>query len=202
MITLPKLDYVYDALEPWIDSRTMEIHLTKHHQAYIDKYNAAVSGSALEGKDVHEVLKDLSKVPENIRNAVRNHGGGYVNHLLFWKIMGPKAGGVPTGRLLEEIKKTFGSFENFQKSFSDAALNRFGSGWAWLVSNKGKLEVYSTANQDSPISEGKVPLLGIDVWEHAYYLKYQQKRAEYVTNFWNVVNWKYVQKLFEEKANS
>ena len=196
MIILPKLDYAYDALEPWIDARTMEIHLTKHHQAYIDKYNAAVQGTELEGKDVHEVLKDLSKVPENIRNAVRNHGGGYVNHLLFWKIMGPNAGGAPTGKLLDAIIKQFGSFEEFQKLFSDAALNRFGSGWAWLVLNKGKLEVYSTANQNSPLSEGKIPLLGVDVWEHAYYLKYQQKRAEYVTNFWNVVNWEEVSRRF------
>lgn len=197
MITLPKLDYSYDALEPWIDARTMEIHLTKHHQTYIDKYNAAVAGTALDGKDVHEVLKDLSKVPENIRNAVRNHGGGYVNHLLFWKVMGPKAGGVPTGKLLDAVIKQFGSFEEFQKLFGDAALNRFGSGWAWLVLNKGKLEVYSTANQDSPLSEGKTPLLGIDMWEHSFYLKHQWRKADYVVAWWNVVNWKYVQKLFE-----
>ncbi|MEK6886614.1 MAG: superoxide dismutase [Nanoarchaeota archaeon] len=196
MITLPKLDYAYDALEPWIDARTMEIHLTKHHQTYIDKYNAAIKGTELEGKDVHEVLRDLSKVPENIRNAVRNHGGGHVNHLLFWKIMGPNAGGVPTGKLFEAIETKWNNFETFQKEFSDAALNRFGSGWAWLVLNKGKLEITSTANQDSPLSEGKIPLLGIDVWEHAYYLKYQQKRAEYVTNFWNVINWEEVSRRF------
>lgn len=199
MITLPKLDYAYDALEPWIDARTMEIHLTKHHQTYVDKYNAAVKGTALEGKDVDSVLLDLTNVPENIRNAVRNHGGGHSNHSMFWKMIGPKSGGVPTGRLLEEIKKTFGSFEEFQKLFSDAALNRFGSGWAWLVLNKGKLEVYSTANQDSPLSEGKIPLLGIDVWEHSYYLKYMWKRADYVAAFWNVINWKEISRRFEEK---
>ena len=196
MITLPKLDYSYNALEPWIDARTMEIHLTKHHQAYIDKYNAAVKGTELEGKDVHEILKDLSKVPENIRNAVRNHGGGYVNHLLFWKIMGPNAGGVPTGSLFEAIKTKWGNFENFQKEFSDAALNRFGSGWTWLVLNEDKLEVVSTANQDSPLSEGKIPILCIDVWEHSYYLLYQNRRADYIKNFWNVINWEEVSRRF------
>ncbi len=197
MITLPKLDYSYDALEPWIDAKTMEIHHTKHHQAYIDKYNAAVKGTELENKDVDSVLKDLSKVPENIRKAVINHGGGHSNHSIFWKMMtGNKEENAIIGKIKEAVEKTFGSFDKFKEEFTNAALNRFGSGWAWLAFNKGKLEVYSTANQDSPLSEGKVPLLGIDVWEHAYYLKYQQKRADYVAAFWNVVNWKEVERRY------
>jgi Fe-Mn family superoxide dismutase len=198
MITLPKLDYAYDALEPWIDARTMEIHHTKHHQTYIDKYNAAVAGSVLEGKDVHEILKDLNKVPENIRNAVRNHGGGHSNHSMFWKMMaGNKQDNEIKGKIKEAIEKTFGGFDKFKEEFTNAALNRFGSGWAWLVLNKGKLEVYSTANQDSPLSEGKIPLLGIDVWEHSYYKKYEWRRAEYINAWWNVVNWKEAAKRFE-----
>ena len=188
MITLPKLDYGYDALEPYIDAKTMEIHHTKHHQAYIDKYNAAVKDTELDGKDVHEVLKDLDAVPEKIRTAVRNHGGGYVNHALFWKILGPNKS-EPSGKLKDAISETFGDFDKFKEAFATAASTVFGSGWAWLVIDNGKLEILSTPNQDSPLSQGKTPILGLDVWEHAYYLKYQNKRPDYIAAFWNVVNW-------------
>lgn len=196
MFTLPKLPYEYNALEPHIDEQTMRIHHTKHHQAYIDKLNAAVKDTPFEKMPVDEILSDLNSVPENIRTAVRNHGGGHSNHSKFWEWMAPDAGKEPTGKVQEEIKIAFGSFEEFKKKFSDSAINRFGSGWAWLVFNKGKLEIMSTANQDSPLSEGKIPVLGIDVWEHAYYLRFQNKRAEYVAAWWNVVNWKQVEKYF------
>lgn len=190
---LPKLEYTYDALEPYIDAKTMEIHYTKHHQAYIDKLNAALEKHPeLQGKKVEELLKDLNKIPDEIRTAVRNHGGGHYNHSLFWKLL--KKDVKMPNKIAAAIDKEFGSFENFKKAFTDAALNRFGSGWAWLVMNKGKLEVLSTANQDCPISEGKIPILGIDVWEHAYYLKYQNRRAEYVENFFHVINWEEVEK--------
>ncbi len=187
---LPKLDYAYDALEPYIDARTMEIHHSKHHQAYVDKLNAAVKGTPFEKMKVEDILKDLSKVPDTIRTAVQNHGGGHANHSFFWKIMGPSCGGAPSGKLAEAINKKFGSFDKFKEEFTNAALGRFGSGWAWLVLNKGELEIMSTANQDSPLSQGKMPVLGIDVWEHAYYLKFQQKRADYVAAWFSVVNWK------------
>lgn len=199
MHVLPKLDYAYDALEPHIDAKTMEIHHAKHHQAYIDKLNAAIKGTPFENWTVEDLIKQLNEVPENIRNAVRNHGGGHLNHSFFWKIMAPKTaggGGEPAGKIGEAIKKTFGSFEKFKEEFSNAGLNRFGSGWAWLVVDKEKLAVVSTSNQDNPISEGKTPILGCDVWEHAYYLKYQNKRGDYLQNWWNLVNWKEVEKHF------
>lgn len=191
---LPELDYDYDALEPYIDAKTMEIHYSKHHQAYIDKVNAALEGTEFENKDIEEILKDLDALPEDKRMAVRNNGGGHYNHSLFWKMMSPNGGGKPEGKLAEKIDSDLGGFDKFKEDFAAAAANRFGSGWAWLVVNKdGKLEVLSTANQDNPISEGKKPILGLDVWEHAYYLKYQNKRPDYVEQWWNVVNWKQVE---------
>lgn len=195
--TLPKLPYSFDALEPFIDARTMEIHYTKHHQGYVDKLNAAVKGRPeLEKMDVQELVKNLNKVPENIRTAVRNNGGGHLNHSFFWPIM--KKGVKMGGKIAEAINRDFGSFEKFREEFSNAAAGRFGSGWAWLVVSKGKLEVMSTANQDSPVSEGKKPVLGIDVWEHAYYLKYQNRRVEYITNLFNVIDWERVNQLFTQ----
>ena len=198
MFELPKLPYEYNALEPYIDELTMKIHHTKHHQAYIDKLNGAVKGTKFENIDVNELLKKIHDVPENIRTAVRNHGGGHSNHTFFWQIMAPKAGGEPTGEILDDIKKTFGDFNKFKEEFTSAGMNRFGSGWAWLALNKGKLEVYSTANQDSPIMEGKVPVLGIDVWEHSYYLKWQQQRGKYIESWWNVVNWHQVEENYNK----
>lgn len=195
---VPPLSYAYNALEPYIDEQTMKIHHDKHHQAYVDKLNAALDGNTeWRNKGIEDILKNVNSVPENIRTAVRNHGGGHYNHSLFWQMMAPKAGGKPSGDLGKTIDKDFGSFEEFKKQFSAAAVNRFGSGWAWLAFNDGKLEVVSTANQDNPLSEGKVPLLGIDVWEHSYYLKYQNRRAEYVEAFYNVVNWKKVDELYQ-----
>jgi len=202
--TLPKLPYAYGALEPYIDAKTMEIHHTKHHQAYIDKLNATLEKHPiLQGKKVEELLADnLKVVPEAIRIVVRNHGGGHANHSLFWEIMAPAkegGGGEPSEKLIDAINNKFGGFEDFKAKFNDAAVGRFGSGWAWLILNmEGKLEIYSTANQDSPLMESKTPLLGLDVWEHAYYLKYQNKRADYISAFWNVVNWKKVEELFEQ----
>ncbi len=196
--TLPELPYSYDALEPHIDARTMEIHLTKHHQTYVDKLNAALKDqSELSRLPVEQLLREIKKVPDNIRQAVINHAGGHANHSLFWQTMGPKAGGEPHGKIADEIKKTFGSFAAFKEQLTTTALNRFGSGWAWLVIDKGKLAIISKANQDSPLMDNKTPILGIDVWEHAYYLKYQQKRADYIAAWWNVVNWKKVNELFE-----
>ena len=197
MHELPKLPYEYNALEPYIDEQTMRIHHTKHHQAYIDKLNGAVKGTEFEKIAVDELIKNLNKVPENIRNVVRNHGGGHSNHTFFWNIMAPKAGN-PTGKVVDAITKTFGSFDKFKEEFMNAGLNRFGSGWAWLALNNGKLEIMSTANQDSPLMEGKKPLLGVDVWEHGYYLLYQNRRADYLKAWWNVVNWKKVNELFEK----
>ena len=194
--TLPKLPYAYDALEPVIDKETMTIHHTKHHQAYIDKLNAALAGhDDLKGKSVEELLSDLDAIPESIRTAVRNHGGGHANHSLFWTLMRP-AGGAdkPSGKLATAIDSTFGSFDKFKEQFAAAAAGQFGSGWAWLVANDGKLEIIATANQDSPISLGKNPILGLDVWEHAYYLKYQNRRPDYVTEWWKVVNWDEISK--------
>ena len=196
MHTLPKLDYAYDALEPHIDARTMEIHHTKHHQAYIDKLNAAIKGTDLETKDVFELLKHLNTVPENIRGIVRNHGGGHANHSMFWKIMAPHGGGYPSGKLGDAINAAFGGFDKFKEAFAAAAVGQFGSGWAWLAVKDGKLQIVATANQDNPISQGMNPILGIDVWEHAYYLKFQNKRAEYIASWWNVVNWKEVERRF------
>ncbi|MFO0816639.1 MAG: superoxide dismutase [Pirellulales bacterium] len=194
-ITLPKLPYAYDALEPYIDAKTMMIHHTKHHQAYIDRFVAAVAANKeLAGKTPEELLKNLNSVPEALRAVVQNHGGGHVNHTFFWNIMGPGKGGEPKGKVAEMIKAKFTSFENFKEAFTTAAMGRFGSGWAWLVTGKDGLEIISTANQDSPISLGKTPLLGIDVWEHAYYLHYQNRRADYVKAWWNVVDWDAVAK--------
>jgi Fe-Mn family superoxide dismutase len=196
--TLPALPYAPDALEPFIDKATMEIHRGKHHNAYVTNLNKTLeSAPALAGKSVEELLaNNLAIVPESIRTGVRNHGGGHLNHSLFWQIMGPKAGGQPGGKLAEAINSTFTSFDNFKEKLSAAAISRFGSGWAWLVVHNGKLEIYSTANQDSPISEGKYPLLVIDVWEHAYYLKYQNRRNEYVGAWWNMANWAEIDKRF------
>jgi len=192
---LPPLPYAYDALEPYIDARTMEIHHTKHHAAYVSNLNAALEGTNLEGLTIEEIL---AKGAENIPVAVRNNGGGHANHTLFWESMTKGGGGEPSGPLAEAIKKSFGSFDAFKEKFEAAAKTRFGSGWAWLVLNKGELEVYSTANQDSPIMEGKHPVLGLDVWEHAYYLKYQNRRPDYVSAWWSVVNWKKVQERYEK----
>jgi Fe-Mn family superoxide dismutase len=187
---LPPLPYAYTALEPHIDEQTMRIHHDKHHGTYVTNLNAALEGKAdLAGRGVEDLLRDINKVPEQIRTAVRNNGGGHMNHTMFWEIMAPGGGG-PTGRIADAIKSTFGSFETFREQFNKAAMGRFGSGWAWLVEGTdGKLAVESTANQDNPVMEGKWPVFGIDVWEHAYYLKYQNRRADYVNAWWNVVNW-------------
>ncbi len=198
MHTLPKLPYAYEALEPHIDAKTMEIHHTKHHQTYVDKLNAAIKGTQFENMDVNDILKKINDVPENIRTAVRNHGGGHSNHSFFWQIMAPGAGGEPHGNAGDAIKHTFGGFDKFKEELTNAGLNRFGSGWAWLVLNNGKLEVYSTANQDSPLMEGKNPILGIDTWEHSFYLKHMWNKAAYIKDWWNVVNWKEVNELYEK----
>lgn len=191
---LPKLPYEYTALEPHIDARTMEIHYTKHHQGYVNKLNAAIEQhSELGDKSVEELLKDLSSVPEDIRTAVRNNGGGHANHSLFWPVMGPSGDGEPSGELADAVNSVFGGFDSFKEQFSAAAAGRFGSGWAWLsVDGGGKLVVTSTPNQDSPLSEGLTPILGLDVWEHAYYLNYQNRRPDYIAAWWNVVNWEQV----------
>jgi Fe-Mn family superoxide dismutase len=196
--TLPDLPYAPDALEPHIDARTMQIHHGKHHQAYINNLNAALEGHAdLQKHSLEDLLRGIERVPEAIRATVRNNGGGHANHSLFWTLMAPKAGGTPTGPLADAIAGAFGSFETFKESFAKAAATRFGSGWAWLVvDGKGKLQVYSTANQDSPLMQGDRPILGLDVWEHAYYLNYQNRRPDYIAAFWNVVNWKEVARLF------
>ncbi|MFD2213948.1 MULTISPECIES: superoxide dismutase SodA [Bacillaceae] len=194
---LPQLPYAYDALEPHIDKETMNIHHTKHHNTYITNVNAALEGNAdLAGKSVEELVSNLDAVPEAIRPAVRNNGGGHANHSLFWTILSPNGGGEPTGELGEAINAKFGSYDSFKEEFAKAATTRFGSGWAWLVVNNGQLEVTSTPNQDSPLMEGKTPILGLDVWEHAYYLNYQNRRPDYIASFWNVVNWDEVSKRF------
>jgi Fe-Mn family superoxide dismutase len=189
--TLPALPYAYDALEPHIDARTMEIHHTKHHQAYVNNLNAALEKAPqLEGKSLDDLMKNINSVPEAVRTAVRNNGGGHWNHSQFWEWMGPKRGGEPTGRLADAIKKSFGDFAKFKEQFAAAGAGRFGSGWAWLIDEgSGKLSITSTPNQDNPLMEGKKALLGLDVWEHAYYLKYQNKRPDYIAAWWNVVNW-------------
>ena len=187
---LPSLDYAYDALEPHIDARTMEIHHTKHHQTYITNVNAALDGHAdLAAKSVTDLISDLASVPESIRTAVRNNGGGHANHSFFWKVIGPNAGGSPTGKLAGAIDSTFGGLDSLKEAFLKAAATRFGSGWAWISVKDGALVVHSTANQDSPLMDGASPVLGLDVWEHAYYLNYQNRRPDYVAAFWNVVNW-------------
>ena len=195
---LPPLPYAHNALEPHIDERTMQIHHGKHHNAYVTNLNKALEGHPdLQQKSIEDLLRNLDAVPESIRTAVRNNGGGHANHTLFWEVMGPNAGGAPTGELAAAIDKAFGSFENFKKEFSNAAMTRFGSGWAWLIVDKnGNLAVTSTPNQDSPLMEGNTPILGLDVWEHAYYLKYQNLRADYVAAWWNVVNWDNVAKRY------
>ncbi|HSI66493.1 MAG TPA: superoxide dismutase [Planococcus sp. (in: firmicutes)] len=195
---LPELPYAYDALEPHIDKETMNIHHTKHHNTYITNVNAALEGhDDLASKSIDELISDLDALPESIRTAVRNNGGGHANHSLFWELLSPNGGGTPTGSLGEAINAKFGSFDEFKEKFATAGKTRFGSGWAWLVLSNGELEVTSTPNQDSPVMEGKTPLLGLDVWEHAYYLKYQNKRPDYIEAFWNVVNWDEVSKRYE-----
>jgi Fe-Mn family superoxide dismutase len=192
---LPALPYAYNALEPHVDARTMEIHHTKHHQAYINNVNAAIAGTELESLSVEDLIGNLAAVPEAKRTAVRNNGGGHANHSLFWTIMGPGAGGAPSGELASQIDAAFGSFDKFKEAFGAAATTRFGSGWAWLVLDGGKLAIGSTANQDSPLMGKDIagiqgtPLLGLDVWEHAYYLNYQNRRPDYIAAFWNVVDW-------------
>ena len=196
--TLPPLPYAYNALEPHIDARTMEIHHTKHHQAYITNCNNAIAGTEFEKMPVEQLISNLSKLPEDKRTVVRNNGGGHANHSLFWTVMGPGAGGKPTGDLASAIDAACGSFDQFKEQFAKAAVTRFGSGWAWLSVSGGKLLVESTANQDSPLMEGHTPVLGLDVWEHAYYLHYQNRRPDYITAFWNVVNWTEVSRRFAE----
>jgi superoxide dismutase, Fe-Mn family len=203
VFALPKLAYSYSALEPTIDARTMEIHYTKHHQAYIDKLNEAVGKYPnLAGKSAEELLKDIHHLPEDIKAVVKNHGGGHVNHSLFWQLMTPnKKDNELKGKIAKAIEKAFGSFESFRQLFIDTALKRFGSGWVWLaISKEGHLEVYSTANQDSPLMEGKMPLLGLDVWEHSYYLKHTSNRKAYAEGWWAVVNWNKVNELYEQST--
>ena len=196
--TLPALPYDFAALEPSIDARTMEIHHDKHHAAYVNNLNAALEKAPeLQSKSLDDLLQHLDSVPESIRTTVRNNGGGHWNHSMFWEIMSPKGGGEPSGKLADAIKKSFGDFATFKTQFADAAAKRFGSGWAWLVKQDNLLTITSTPNQDTPVMEGKHPILGVDVWEHAYYLKYQNKRPEYVSAWWNVVNWPEVGRRFE-----
>ncbi len=197
MIPLP---YGYDALEPSIDAKTVEIHYTKHHQTYLNNLNAALEKHPELGNlSIEQILSDLNRVPEDIRTIVRNNGGGYYNHNIYWAIMGPNKGGEPTGQLAQAINSTFGSFASFKEQLEKAGAARFGSGWAWLVKKQdGSLAIVSTPNQDSPLSEGMFPVIGVDVWEHAYYLKYQNRRAEYLTNWWNVVNWGEAERRFQQ----
>ena len=196
---LPQLPYAYDALEPHIDKETMNIHHTKHHNTYVTGINAALEGQAeLQGKSVEELISNMDAVPENITTAVRNHGGGHANHSLFWNILTPGGATSPNGELADALTSKFGSFDNFKDEFAKAAATRFGSGWAWLVVNNGELEITSTPNQDSPLMEGKTPVLGLDVWEHAYYLNYQNRRPDYINAFFNVINWDVVGKLYNE----
>ena len=197
MHELPSLSYSPDALEPHIDTRTMEIHHGKHHAAYVANLNKALDGHAdLQAKSIDELIAGLASVPEGIRTAVRNNGGGHANHTLFWQVMGPDGGGEPEGDLADAIARDFGSLGQFKADFEKAGMTRFGSGWAWLVKAGNKLEVVSTANQDNPLTDGKTPILGVDVWEHAYYLHYQNRRADYLTSWWNVVRWNEVARRF------
>ncbi|GAB4322348.1 MAG: superoxide dismutase SodA [Candidatus Zixiibacteriota bacterium] len=203
--TLPDLPYAFDALEPHIDAKTMEIHHGKHHNAYVTKLNDAVKGTEFENMSVEDVIADLSKVPENIRTAVRNNGGGHANHSLFWTLMKKGGGGEPGGKIGEAIKSAFGTFDDFKNKFAAAAAGRFGSGWAWLIVSDGKLQITSTPNQDSPLMKGVAdvtgaPILGLDVWEHAYYLKYQNRRPDYINAWWNVINWDRVAELFDKAS--
>lgn len=197
--TLPDLPYAYDALEPYFDEETMHLHHDKHHNTYVTNLNAAIEKHPELGeKTVEELISDLSAIPADIKTAVQNNGGGHANHSFFWEILAPNAGGEPTGAIKSAIDETFGSFDALKTEFKTAATGRFGSGWAWLVLNDGKLEITSTANQDSPLSEGKTPVLGLDVWEHAYYLKYKNVRPDYIDAFWNLVNWEKVNEHFEQ----
>ncbi|HCY1791868.1 TPA: superoxide dismutase [Staphylococcus aureus] len=191
---LPKLPYAFDALEPHFDKETMEIHHDRHHNTYVTKLNAAVEGTDLESKSIEEIVANLDSVPANIQTAVRNNGGGHLNHSLFWELLSPNS--EEKGTVVEKIKEQWSSLEEFKKEFADKAAARFGSGWAWLVVNNGQLEIVTTPNQDNPLTEGKTPILGLDVWEHAYYLKYQNKRPDYIGAFWNVVNWEKVDELY------
>jgi len=194
---VPPLQYDYNALEPHIDEQTMRIHHDKHNQAYINNVNNAIANTEWEKLSVEDLCRSIDKVPENIRTVVRNNGGGHANHSFFWKIMGPNAGGEPKGKLADDVKSAFGSFDGFKEKFAAAGVGRFGSGWAWLIKNKnGELEIISTPNQDSPLMDGNAPILGVDVWEHAYYLKYQNRRADYLKAWWNVVNWDAVAKNY------
>lgn len=196
---LPNLPYAYDALEPHFDKETMNIHHTKHHNTYITNLNAALEGHAeLADKSAEELVANLNEVPEAIRTAVRNNGGGHANHTFFWTILSPNGGGQPVGELATAIEAKFGSFDAFKEEFAKAGATRFGSGWAWLVVNNGELEVTSTPNQDSPLTEGKTPVIGLDVWEHAYYLNYQNRRPDYIGAFWNVVDWNAAEKRYQE----
>jgi Fe-Mn family superoxide dismutase len=201
-VQLPKLPYAFDALEPHIDAKTMEIHHDRHHQAYVDNLNKAIAGHPrLQQMRPVAMLQAADRLPEDVRQAIINNGGGHVNHSLFWQMMAPNAGGEPTADVGKAIASTFGDFEKFKAAFADAGMKRFGSGWAWLVADDaGKLQITSTANQDSPIMTGQRPLLGVDVWEHAYYLKYQNKRADYIAAWWNVVNWDFVNELYSRRA--
>jgi Fe-Mn family superoxide dismutase len=198
--TVPDLPYEYNALEPHIDEATMRVHHDKHHQAYVDKANAALEGTEWADKPVVEVVANLSQLPEAKQGPVRNNGGGHLNHSLFWEWLSPSGGGEPDGALASAIQEAFGSFADFQAKFKDAGINRFGSGWAWLIHNGSGLAVVSTANQDNPVTDGHTPLLGVDVWEHAYYLKYQNRRPDYIDAFWNVVNWPKVAEQFAAVA--
>jgi superoxide dismutase, Fe-Mn family len=194
---VPPLPYDYAALEPHIDEQTMRLHHDKHHQTYVDKANAALEGTDWADKPVEEVLQNLDKLPEDKRTAVRNNAGGHANHTFFWEILSPDGGGSPEGALADEIDSTFGGFDAFKEKIAEAGANRFGSGWAWLVSDGGVLEVTSTPNQDTPLSDGMTPILGVDVWEHAYYLKYQNRRPDYIAAWWNVVNWPEVARRYD-----
>jgi superoxide dismutase, Fe-Mn family len=196
--TLPPLPYSYDALEPHIDEATMKLHHGKHHQAYVDKLNAAIAASEWESKSLDEIMVSLDKVPDKIKAAVRNNGGGHYNHSLFWQWMSPTGGGEPTGKVAEAINSKFGSFAKFKEEFEAAGMSRFGSGWVWLIQDGGELSIVTTPYQDCPVSEGKKVLLGNDLWEHAYYLKYQNRRPEYLAAWWNVVNWNKVTELFNQ----
>jgi len=198
--SVPDLPYDYDALEPHIDEATMKVHHDKHHQAYVDKANAALEGTEWEDKDVEEVLRSLSDLPDDKQGPVRNNGGGHYNHSLFWKMLSPDGGGEPQGDLADAINEKFGSFDSFKEEFKNAGVGQFGSGWAWLVHDGSGLAVTSTPNQDSPVSDGQTPLLGCDVWEHAYYLKYQNKRPDYIDAFWNVVHWDHVAERYSAAA--
>jgi superoxide dismutase, Fe-Mn family len=197
---VPSLPYDYAALEPHIDEQTMRIHHDKHHQAYVDKANAALEGTEWADKPVEEVLRNLDRIPEDKRKAVRNNAGGHANHSMFWEIMSPEGGGEPEGELADAINQAFGGVDDLKQKVNDAAVNQFGSGWGWVVLDGGSLAVVATPNQDTPVSDGKVPILGVDVWEHAYYLKYQNRRPDYLAAWWNVVNWPEVARRYQEAA--